>query len=334
MIASIMLSALPLAMPPYGGEPPWGGEQPARIAGEVRRGETFQQPIGDGLYLRLAPEEGIGWRIEIGPATRAGRSDRDNDFARCVTGPAHGPTAMDIEGWHFRNDNNTGPRERPETPGIGEKRWFDFVLTRQDMEIECDTLDRALYLWSNPAAKARAEGAVGARRSGRGWLKITGMKLGNLVAGEHASIESMTFEAEVALHGALELWVLPATYVIPDDFSGWVSIYARQAGQPASPQSRDRYVFRVSGDGVVRTSSELRIDRRGARFVSPDGKAIATQGAGRKIWGWQVDGNCSPYQTFFVGTRDQFRKSPRSPVQATLTVRDCSRILPKKSDGR
>jgi hypothetical protein len=333
MIASMILGALPLVMPPYGGEPPWGLEPPARIKGEVRRGETFQQPIGGGLFLRLNAM-GEGWHIEVGPEPTSDRPDVIDDFARCLNGPFHGLTEMDIEGRHFRNDDNTGPRDRPMTSGIGEKRWFDFVLTRKDMEIECHNLDVALYAWTDPVAKEAAEAGHGARASGRGWLKITGMKLGHLVAGQDAVIESMTFEAEVALHGALELWVLPATYVIPADYSGWVALYARRPGEPESPRSGNRYVFRISGDGAIRTSSELRTDRRGARFVSADGKAIATQGAARRIWGWQVEGYCAPYQTFFVGTRDELRKSPKSPVQRTLTNRDCSKILPRKSEAR
>src|SRR5215207_6618036 len=165
--------ALQVALPPFGGEPPWGLEQPTRIAGEVRHGQRFERPIGAGLYLRLEPDPEEGWRIEVGPARPADPAEHVDDFSDCVNVPVHGATDMDIEGWHFRNDDNTGARERSVTPGLGDKRWFDFVLTREAMAIECDNVDSMVHLHNDPVGRAKAENAWGALRRGRGWLKIT-----------------------------------------------------------------------------------------------------------------------------------------------------------------
>jgi hypothetical protein len=48
----------------FGDSPPWGLEKPARIHGEVHYGDRFEQPIGNGLSLRLTP---LDWEIEVGP---------------------------------------------------------------------------------------------------------------------------------------------------------------------------------------------------------------------------------------------------------------------------
>jgi hypothetical protein len=334
MVVRIVLGTLALAVtvPPFGGEPPWGRERPTRIAGEVRHGERFERPIGPGLYLRLEPYPEGGWHIEVGPARDADRSEDADDFAGCVNVPFHGTTDRDIEGWHFRNDDNTGARDRSATPGLGEKRWFDFVLTGEAKTTECDNLGRMQYSYNDPIERAKGERAWGALRSGRGWLRITGMTLGNLVRGERASIAVMTFEAEVALHGALELWKLPATFVIPDDVSGWVAIYGRRPRTPALSRAGERYMVRITRPGMIETSSEFRTDRRGARFVSTTGESLPTHGASRRIWGWDSFVEpCGALQRFFVGSRQQYESVPKNPTRASLVPKDCSALLPSPS---
>jgi hypothetical protein len=334
MVVRIVLGtlALAVAVPPFGGEPPWGRERPTRIAGEVRHGERVERPIGAGLYLRLEPYPEGGWEIQVGPRRPTDSSERVDDFTACVNEPLHGLTDMDIEGSHFRNDDNTGARASPRTPGVGEKRWFNFVLTREALTTECDNLDRMQHSYNDPVERAKGERAWGALRSGRGWLTITGMTLGNLVPGEHASIAVMTFEAEVALHGALELWKLPATFVIPDDVAGWVAIYGRRPRTPALPRAGDRWVVRITRPGMIETSSEFRTDRRGARFVSTTGKPLLTHGTSRRIWGWDsfVE-SCGALQRFFVGTRQQYESVPKNPTRASLVPKDCSALLPSPS---
>jgi len=297
-----------LALQAYGGQPLWGLEQPVHIRGEVRRGERFEKPVGRGVYFRLVPDD-AGWQIEVG--------NENDDFTRCVNPPSHGITPMQIEGWHFRNDQNTAARPAGEllTPGVGEKRWFDFVLTADDNQKECNNLDAVLYIddEKNPD-HLRAMREMGSRVRGRGWFAITGMTLGNLVPGQQAWIESLQFEAELSSTGALELWKLPSRYVIPKGYTGWVRVHFGEKGATPSPQSDGHQMLSIPSSGVLHTSTELRSDRRDAQYIFSDGTPASLSGPHRQIWAWSnvAAGDCGgTYHTFFVGTREQYRSTPK-----------------------
>jgi hypothetical protein len=86
-----------------------------------------------------------------------------------------------VEGWHFRNADNTGPNDgsvnAPQeergslfSPEVG--RSFDYPLT-------------------GPEAEELA------RQAGRGMLTIRNLVFGNLVPGEKAWIESMDFTIDL-----------------------------------------------------------------------------------------------------------------------------------------
>jgi hypothetical protein len=161
-----------------------------RVHGEVRRSNKFEAEIGRGLVFRLVPGE-YGWIVEIGP------KDSNDDYMDCVNGPHHGITPYQIEGWLFRNDGNTALRKASElkTPGVGEKREFQFVLTRADESKACAELEK---MESKP--DQRLEGMATTNRfdtyaGGNGSLIITSMTLGNLKPGDQAWIETMSFEA-------------------------------------------------------------------------------------------------------------------------------------------
>ena len=162
-----------------------------RLHGEVHRSEKFEQEIGRGLVFRLVPGE-YGWNIEVGP------QDATDDYMDCVNGPLHGITPYQIEGWLFRNDDNTAPRKPSElmTPGIGEKREFQFVLTAADEAKSCADLEKMEYIYDEKAPeRIAATNRFGAYAGGDGSLTITSMTLGNLRPGGQAWIESMRFEA-------------------------------------------------------------------------------------------------------------------------------------------
>jgi len=332
MIARILLCFAALVMPPFGGEPPWGLEQPVRISGEVHKGERFQAPIGEGLYLKLVPYEDYGWHIEVGPDLGT-NAYVDDDYARCLTMPARGTTKMDIEAEHFRTDDNDAARPEPVTPGVGGKRWFDFVLDAEGLKIVCADLERALHDPSQPTDPRAADAFENGVISGRGWLAITAMTQGRRERDQPPTFESMRFDAEIALHGGLELWQLPGTYVLPEGFSGWVTIYQRMRDRPSLPRARDRYTLRIPRDGLVRTSTELRGDMLGARVISTSGRAIALRGSGRRIWGWgQGQNGCAPYHTFFVGTRAKFQRAPESPAGSeAAAIARCDGVIPRRS---
>ena len=169
-----------------------------RLHGEVHRTEKFEKEIGRGLVFRLAPSE-FGWDIEVGP------KDSTDNYMDCVNEPLHGITPFQIEGWLFRNDDNTAPRKASEmlTPGIGEKREFQFVLTAADEAKSCDDLEKLESSWDEKAAEPMpASRLFGALAGGDGSMTITHMTLGNLKPGAQAWIESMQFEATFSFRTA------------------------------------------------------------------------------------------------------------------------------------
>jgi hypothetical protein len=285
----------------FGGSPPWGLEKPTNFSGEVHHGEGFNHPIGNGLSLSLTPRDG--------DLEASIRSSSGGDYSSCATPPFHGPNPRELMAWHSRSDRGPG--------GVGQKRWIDFVLSDEDNRLQCEQVDLALQ------GKNTFENPI----SGRCWFRPLSVKLSDGPP-ERQTIEELKFDGECALHGALELWRLPATYVIDDGFAGWVTVYYREKDQAGLSRSGERYLLRATKSTAVHTSSDLRQDSRGAKFTLPNGHPVPTQGRNRMIWGWQTgDADmCSPYQSFFVGTRDQYAKADKNPLLQN-PVWDCSKIL-------
>jgi hypothetical protein len=162
-----------------------------RLHGEVHRSEKFEQEIGHGLTFRLVPDE-FGWNIEVGP------QNGTDDYMDCVNGPLRGITPYQIEGWLFRNDDNTGPRKSSELVafGIREKREFQFVLTAADEAKACADLDKIERIYDQKdGARIGATNRFDTYAGGDGSVTITSMTLGNLRPGAQAWIESMRFDA-------------------------------------------------------------------------------------------------------------------------------------------
>jgi hypothetical protein len=76
-----------------------------RFSGVLRGGVRFERRITDSLRFVLDPGPlgREGWFLGVFAA------DRTANFAGVVTPPFHGPNALDLEAWHFRNADNTGP---------------------------------------------------------------------------------------------------------------------------------------------------------------------------------------------------------------------------------
>jgi hypothetical protein len=173
------------------GQPQSSPELSIRLQGEVHRSEKFEQEIGRRLVFRLVPDE-FGWSIQVGP------KNGTDDYMDCVNGPLHGITPYQIEGWLFRNDDNTAARKPFEllTPAVGERREFQFVLTAADEARSCADLDRAEHSHDQKVTeRIAATNLIGAYAGGDGSVTITSMTLGNLKPGAQAWIESMRFEA-------------------------------------------------------------------------------------------------------------------------------------------
>jgi len=96
---------------------------------------------------------------------------------------SNGITPYQIEGWLFRNDDNTAPRKPSEmmTPAIGEKREFQFVLTAAAEEKSCADVDKMEHIYDeNDPERIAATNRFGAYAGGDGSVTITSLTLGNL----------------------------------------------------------------------------------------------------------------------------------------------------------
>jgi hypothetical protein len=163
-------------------------------------------------------------------------------------------------------------------------------------------------------AAAQGKDTYEAPVTGRCWFVPLSVKLSNGSPDEQ-EIDEMKFEGECALDGGLELWRLPVIYTIPNNFSGWATVCFGAGGMPELPRSGDRYHVLIGRESTIHTSSELRWDSRGAGFISSKGAVIPTDGPQRKIWGWQNGySSCGSYQSFFVGTGNQYRSHTVNPM--------------------
>ena len=112
-----------------------------------------------------------------------------------------------LTGETFRNDDNTANRKSSElmTPGLGEKREFQFVLTAGDEAKSCADLEQMEHIYHEKDRKRiAATNRFGAYAGGNGSVTITGMTLGHLKPDVQAWIESMRFEATFSFRAADE----------------------------------------------------------------------------------------------------------------------------------
>jgi hypothetical protein len=154
------------------------------------RGELFEQPLADGLVFRLVPDT-YGWTI----AVIDGRHPTE-DYVAVATPPFRGINHRFLEGWHFRNQANTGPNQG-DVNAPQREREFGFVLTPADYEQASKALDTLLWGAHPEAEREQARATLDAASRGHGTLRITGMTLGNLVAGAQAWFETLEFDAEL-----------------------------------------------------------------------------------------------------------------------------------------
>jgi hypothetical protein len=101
----LLLTALGAAAPQTDARTctPEAGRLVEQVKGEVANGKTFSKSTRGGWILTLTPID-QGWFLGV---TVKGREDED--LSR-LTPPWHFvPNARYIEGWHFRNEANTGP---------------------------------------------------------------------------------------------------------------------------------------------------------------------------------------------------------------------------------
>lgn len=151
------------------------GRRAERVHGTARRGEKFIETTPAGWIIALAPIS-EGWFLSV---TMKGRETED--LAR-LTPPWHFvPNAREIEGWHFRNADNTGPNDgRVNAPQ--ELREFIFSPS-VGRELEYN------------GSGTTAEDVEKVRAFGRGWLFIEKYALTPPRRGERAAFEMISFSA-------------------------------------------------------------------------------------------------------------------------------------------
>ncbi len=147
------------------------------FSGSIKAGKRFEHPFGDRFIFALEPIE-YGWEVSVY------EKGRKTDLAE-LTLPLHGPNATDIEGWHFRNEDNAAPndgsvnvpqddREFIFSPEVGKA----INAPESTNEITGDDIDRI-------------------EAFGQGELKIIHLKLSPPRLHETASIEQMNFDCKL-----------------------------------------------------------------------------------------------------------------------------------------
>jgi hypothetical protein len=153
------------------------GRRAEHVDGEVSRGETFTKPMPGGWVLRLDPAA-EGWLLQVTSEDRTGE-----DLTR-LTPPWHSvPNPRQIDGWHFRNAENTGPNDGSVN---APQQLREFIFSpRVGRDIQ------------GPDAKASptAEQVNEVRSFGQGWLFIHSYTLTPERRGERAAFETLRFSA-------------------------------------------------------------------------------------------------------------------------------------------
>jgi hypothetical protein len=157
--------------------------QPVRkqitFAGSIKAGEHFQRPFGERFIFKLEPSD-FGWSIGVY------ENGRDEDLSR-LTPPFHFvPNARQIEGWHFRNELNTGPNDGSVNAPHKER---DFIFSPEvGQAIQGPTAH-----WSVTSEEVDRVASFG-----RGVLHIEHSVLSPVQRGERAKILQMDFKCTLS----------------------------------------------------------------------------------------------------------------------------------------
>jgi hypothetical protein len=150
------------------------GRVAVEIRGEVHADSTFERATPDGRFIVVLEPHEFGWVLRIHQPGRP-----DDDLSR-LTPPWHFvPNPREIEGWHLRNADNTGPNEGSvNAPG----EWREFIFSPE--------VGRTIeYNGSNTTEEDVAK----VEAYGRGTLAILDYELSPPEPGERARFERMKF---------------------------------------------------------------------------------------------------------------------------------------------
>jgi hypothetical protein len=156
---------------------PVPGRQAEEVRGELRSGDAFSETTPAGWILRLVPVA-EGWFLQVAIAQRA-----SEDLAR-LTPPWHfTPNPRQIDGWHFRNRDNTGPNDGTVNAPQTLREFIFSPRVGRDIQ------------GADAKAGPTAAEVEAVRSFGRGWLLIESYSLTPPRQGERAAFESLRFTA-------------------------------------------------------------------------------------------------------------------------------------------
>jgi hypothetical protein len=153
--------------------------QQLTFVGTVKAGEHFQRPFGGRFTFALEPEE-FGWNISVY------EEGRKEDLSR-LTPPFHFvPNPTDIEGWHFRNEDNTGPNDGSVNAPQEER---EFIFSPEVGR----SIDGPAQHWNVTPDEVDRVSSFG-----RGVLQIEHLVLSPVKRGDRAAILEMDFRCTVS----------------------------------------------------------------------------------------------------------------------------------------
>jgi hypothetical protein len=168
------------------------------LSGTVRRGQPYVQNLTPNLTFQLLPIQ-AGWEIWVGDPTIS--LEAQNNFAMPVTPPFSAINARHLEGWHFRNLDNSGPNAAGDqnVNAPQERRQFCFVSNNNDFQSALASQAAGL-----PAlAEAVANNAFPVHA---GELVISDYTLGNLIPNQQAWFEQIEFTVTLTLDQPCDLF--------------------------------------------------------------------------------------------------------------------------------
>jgi hypothetical protein len=179
MLRTLVLALMALGLAGRQGSAPEcraaGGRRAERLRGAVKRGEPFERLIAARWILRLRPDP-EGWFLELSLKGR-----EEEDLSR-LTPPWHFvPNPREIEGWHFRNEANTGPNEGSVNAPQELREFIFSPAVGQGIEYNGSG--------TSPGDVEKVQAY------GRGWLFIEKYSLTPPARGTRAAFETMTFSA-------------------------------------------------------------------------------------------------------------------------------------------
>lgn len=160
------------------------------FSGQVMQKESFNARISDDLWFALIPYTEYGWIIWVG-------KDTTENYCRVATPPYRGLNSTVIEGWHFRNEDNSGPNEGS-VNAPQHVRSFNFVLDEESFLIADNFVAKVSWPCDYSEEELnQAQERFESLSFGTGKLVITEMEFDNLTRGERTGFKYIKFDVEI-----------------------------------------------------------------------------------------------------------------------------------------